>query len=119
MFLAWTSGDHGIRLGDHTPTEVGFVSVHSFGCVGNMYLSTAERGAYEQADNCPEWGCRSFGRIVRIHGIRPHTLDLIAGIADVAAIIDEPQEDEDIDRHSDSKILTEKIRRKEVLGMHM
>ncbi len=47
------------------------------------------------------------------------TLDLIAGIADVAAIIDEPEEDEDIDRHSDSKVLAEEIRRKEALGMHM
>ncbi len=45
--------------------------------------------------------------------------DLIAGIADVAAIIDEPTEDEDIERRSDSKVLTEEIRRKEVLGMHM
>ncbi len=46
-------------------------------------------------------------------------LDLITGIADVAAIIDEPTEDEDIDRHSDSKVLAEEIRRKEALGMHM
>ena len=46
-------------------------------------------------------------------------LDLIAGIADVAAIIDEPTEDEDIERHSDSKVLTEEIRRKEALGMHL
>ena len=45
--------------------------------------------------------------------------DLIAGIADVAAIIDEPTEDEDIERHSDSKVLAEEIRRKEALGMHM
>ncbi len=44
---------------------------------------------------------------------------VIAGIADVAAIIDEPQEDEDIERHSDSKLLAEEIRRKEALGMHM
>ena len=47
------------------------------------------------------------------------TLDLIAGIADVASIIDEPTEDGDIERHSDSKILAEEIRRKEALGMHM
>ena len=47
------------------------------------------------------------------------TLDLVAGIADVAAIIDEPDEDEDIERHSDSKVLAEEIRRKEALGMHM
>ena len=46
-------------------------------------------------------------------------LDFIAGIADVASIIDEPTEDEDIERHSDSKVLTEEIRRKEALGMHM
>ncbi|MDD5948093.1 MAG: relaxase/mobilization nuclease domain-containing protein [Oscillospiraceae bacterium] len=46
-------------------------------------------------------------------------LDLVAGIADVAAIIDEPTEDEDIERHSDSKVLAEEIRRKEALGMHM
>ena len=46
-------------------------------------------------------------------------LDLVAGIADVAAIIDEPTEDEDIERHSDSKLLAEEIRRKESLGMHM
>ena len=46
-------------------------------------------------------------------------LDLVAGIADVAAIIDEPEEDEDIERHSDSKVLAEEIRRKEALGMHM
>jgi len=45
--------------------------------------------------------------------------DLVAGIADVASIIDEPTEDEDIDRHSDSKLLAEEIRRKETLGMHM
>lgn len=45
--------------------------------------------------------------------------DLIAVIADVAAIIDEPTEDEDIERHSDSKVLAEEIRRKEALGMHM
>ena len=45
--------------------------------------------------------------------------DLIAGIADVAAIIDEPTEDEDIERHSDSKVLAEEIRRKEALGMHL
>ena len=45
------------------------------------------------------------------------TLDLIAGIADVASIIDEPTEDEDIDRHSDSKVLAEEIRRKEAMGM--
>ena len=44
---------------------------------------------------------------------------VVAGIADVAAIMDEPQEDEDIDRHSDSKVLAEEIRRKEALGMHM
>lgn len=48
-----------------------------------------------------------------------NTLDLVAGIADVAAIIDEPDEDEDIERHSDSKVLAEEIRRKEELGMHM
>ena len=47
------------------------------------------------------------------------TLDLIAGIADVASIIDESEEDEDIERHSDSKVLAEEIRRKEALGMHM
>ncbi len=47
------------------------------------------------------------------------TLDLVTGIADVAAIMDEPGEDEDIDRHSDSKVLAEEIRRKEALGMHM
>ena len=46
-------------------------------------------------------------------------LDLIAGIADVASMIDESEEDEDIDRHSDSKVLAEEIRRKEALGMHM
>jgi len=46
-------------------------------------------------------------------------LDLVAGIADVASIMDEPSEDEDIERHSDSKILAEEIRRKEALGMHM
>ena len=46
-------------------------------------------------------------------------LDLVAGIADVASIIDEPTEDEDIDRHSDSKVLAEEIRRKEAMGMHM
>ena len=45
--------------------------------------------------------------------------DLVAGIADVAAIVDEPTEDEDVDRHSDSKLLAEEIRRKEALGMHM
>ena len=44
---------------------------------------------------------------------------VIAGIADVASIIDEPTEDEDIERHSDSKVLAEEIRRKEALGMHM
>ena len=42
-------------------------------------------------------------------------VDLVAGIADVAAIIDEPT----IERHSDSKVLAEEIRRKEALGMHM
>ena len=47
------------------------------------------------------------------------TLDLVAGIADVALIMDEPTEDEDIERHSDSKVLAEEIRRKEALGMHM
>ena len=46
-------------------------------------------------------------------------LDLVAGIADVASILDEPTEDEDIERHSDSKVLAEEIRRKEALGMHM
>ena len=46
-------------------------------------------------------------------------LDLVAGIADVAAIMDESEEDEDIERHSDSKQLAEEIRRKEALGMHM
>lgn len=46
-------------------------------------------------------------------------VDLVAGIANVATIMDEPQEDEDIDRHSDSKVLAEEIRRKEALGMHM
>ncbi len=46
-------------------------------------------------------------------------VDVIAGIADVAAIIDEPTEDEDIDRHNDSKLLAEETRRKEALGMHM
>ena len=46
-------------------------------------------------------------------------VDIIAGIADVASIIDEPTEDGDIERHSDSKILAEEIRRKEALGMHM
>ena len=46
-------------------------------------------------------------------------VDVIAGIADVASIIDEPKEDEDIERHSDSKVLAEEIRRKEALGMHM
>ena len=45
--------------------------------------------------------------------------DVIDGIADVAAIVDEPTEDEDIERHSDSKVLAEEIRRKEALGMHM
>ncbi len=44
---------------------------------------------------------------------------VIAGIADVASIMDESKEDEDIERHSDSKLLTEEIRRKEALGMHM
>ncbi|MBQ7131102.1 MAG: hypothetical protein IJO29_00880 [Oscillospiraceae bacterium] len=47
------------------------------------------------------------------------TLDLVASIADVASIIDESEEDEDIERHSDSKVLAEEIRRKEALGMHM
>jgi len=46
-------------------------------------------------------------------------LDVVSGIADVAAIIDEPTEDEDVMRHSDSKILAEEIRRKEALGMHL
>jgi len=45
--------------------------------------------------------------------------DLIADIADVASIVDEPTEDEDIERHSDSKVLAEEIRRREALGMHM
>lgn len=44
---------------------------------------------------------------------------VIAGIADVATIMDEPSEDEDIERHSDSKVLAEEIRRKEALGMRM
>ena len=47
------------------------------------------------------------------------TLDLVAGIADVAAIMDESEEDEDIEWHSDSKVLAEEIRRKEALGMRM
>ena len=33
--------------------------------------------------------------------------------------MDESEEDEDIERHSDSKVLAEEIRRKEALGMHM
>lgn len=44
---------------------------------------------------------------------------IIGGIADLAAIIDESEEDEDIDRHSDSKLLTEEARLKEALGMHL
>ena len=46
-------------------------------------------------------------------------VDVVAGIADVASIIDESEEDEDVDRHSDSKVLAEESRRKEALGMHM
>ncbi|MBQ8904734.1 MAG: hypothetical protein IJY85_00005, partial [Ruminococcus sp.] len=46
-------------------------------------------------------------------------VDLVAGIADMASIIDESEEDEDIERHSDSKILAEEIRKKESLGMKM
>ena len=46
-------------------------------------------------------------------------LDLVADIADVASIMNESEEDEDIERHSDSKVLAEEIRRKEALGMHM
>ncbi len=46
-------------------------------------------------------------------------VDVVAGIADVASIVDEPTEDEDIERHSDSKVLAKEIRRKEALGMHM
>ncbi len=46
-------------------------------------------------------------------------VDVIAGIADVATIIDAPEEDEDIERRSDSKVLAEELRRKEALGMHM
>ncbi len=46
-------------------------------------------------------------------------VDLVSGIADVATIIDESEEDEDVDRHSDSKVLAEEIRRKEALGMHL
>jgi len=37
----------------------------------------------------------------------------------MASIMDEPEEDEDIERHSDSKVLAEEIRRKDALGMHM
>ena len=44
---------------------------------------------------------------------------VIAGIADVASIMDESEEDEEIERHTDSKVLAEEIRRKEALGMHM
>ena len=44
---------------------------------------------------------------------------VIAGIADVASIMDESEEDEEIERHSDSKVLAEEIRRKEALGIHM
>jgi len=33
--------------------------------------------------------------------------------------MDESKEDEDIKRHSDSKVLAEEIRRKEALGMRM
>ncbi len=46
-------------------------------------------------------------------------VDLVGDIAAVAAIIDEPEETEDLERHSDSKVLAEEIRRKEALGMHM
>ncbi len=52
-------------------------------------------------------------------GFAVGALDLVAGIADVASIMDEPEEDEDIERHSDSKVLAEEIRRKDALGMHM
>ena len=51
--------------------------------------------------------------------VESNSLDFVAGIADVAAIMDEPTEDEDIERHSDSQVLAEEIRRKEALGMHM
>ena len=44
---------------------------------------------------------------------------VIAGIADVASIMDESEEDEEIERHSDSKVLAEEIRRKKALGIHM
>ena len=33
--------------------------------------------------------------------------------------MDESEEDEDIERHGDSKVLAEEIRHKEALGMHM
>ena len=46
-------------------------------------------------------------------------VDIVDSIAGIASIIDEPAEDENIERHSDSKVLTEEIRRKEALGMHM
>ena len=46
-------------------------------------------------------------------------VDLVGDIAAVASIMDEPSEDEDIERHSDSKVLAEEIRRKEALGIHM
>ena len=46
-------------------------------------------------------------------------VDVVTGITAVAAIMDEPSEDEDIEQHSDSKVLAEEIRRKEALGMHM
>lgn len=44
---------------------------------------------------------------------------IIGGIAALASIIDEPNDEEDIDRHTDSKALAEEEKRKESLGYHM
>ncbi len=48
-------------------------------------------------------------------------LDGVVGGIAAASIIDEPEpeDNEDIDRHSDSRALAEERRRKEQLGLHI
>ncbi len=44
---------------------------------------------------------------------------IIGGIAALATVIDELDDEEDIERHTDSKVLAEEEKRKESLGYHM
>lgn len=109
------AGKSNVRNSDFSSNENGEFS-------GAITLTgwETERAVFLNAERARKLQAQAQLKNVQVdNGIADNIDSIVGGVAALASIINEPNDEEDIDGHNDSKVLAEEEKRKESLGYHM